>query len=1018
MTRLPHNAQKAMSRLFGLVLALLSFAAPSLRGAELPMRGYFFEKYTVERGLPQNTVDALLQTRDGYLWIVTPFGLARFDGVSFKTFTSGNTPGLREQMFTSLAEDNNGVLWAGTRDGLLRYENGMFELIGEAQGLPHRRVDAICKRRAGGVWVASDEGLAYADGRKVTGVTTNRSVSSVFEDSHGGVWFSVERVIFRFEPVKGRVEKVPVKVTSGRIACFWEDGNGSVWFGTKDGLHRWHDGAIEKFDTRERVQCIMGDAVTGGLWVGIDGNEGLHLFQNGEWLSAAPPSLSPLRQVRRCLTDAEGNFWFGTEADGLLRLRRPRLQTFGKEDGLLRERIWSVSSSGSGGVWVGSLQGFSRIKDGKVTSFPTPEEWPESTVRSVLEDQSGQLWLGEHSHGVYKFQNRWVQAFTPPGVMKALYEDRHGAIWVGTSQGMGRIRGDETRFYTTEDGLSFRDVRAFLEDRNGTLWIATYGGGINVFSNGVFRVVGGFSSAKAWVFHEDADGVIWVGTDTGLNRYERGRVFVFTQKHGLFDDFVNHLVEDNAGMFWISCNRGVYRVSRKELNEVAAGRARTVNHVAYGEADGMVTSETNGEYQPAGCKTIDGSIWFPTQRGVVVIDPKTVYRNELAPPVIIEQVIANDRVIFGPQEEVKPAQADSDQPKEKTLKATRIAAGQGRVLEIRYTANSFVDPAKMRFKYRLVGYDSEWHDAGTTRVAFYTNLRPKRYQFEVKACNNHGYWNEAGAKFPFVVEPHFYQTWPFYGLCVAGFIFSAAGVQTYRLRVQRKMLGLEQQAALQRERARIAQDMHDDVGANLTRIAILSELAKEQCDNVSELRSTAETISDMARKVIDNISEIVWVTNPRNDSLDNLAAYLRGYAAEFFDSTPVNCRIEFPETIPALAVKGELRRDIMLVFKEALNNVARHSGANEVAVVLDLQERDDRKVCLTIGVYDNGKGLADRESGPSHNGLYNMQERIARRGGIVKIESTPGMGTRVELSLDLVANGDHRHTTLLLLSGD
>jgi ligand-binding sensor domain-containing protein/signal transduction histidine kinase len=990
------------------------------------MRGYYFEKYTVEKGLPQNTVDALLQTRDGYLWIVTPFGLARFDGVSFKTFTAGNTAGLHEDMFTSLAEDTEGVLWAGTRDGLLRYANNAFELIVRDHGLPDSRINALCARRTGGVWVGTDNGLAYVDGRRATAITTSESLRTVFEDSHGRVWFAVDNAIYRFDPTANNIEKIQDKIVRG--SCFCECKDGSIWIGTRDGLYRWQEGKLARFvpddrggtneKARIRVECLMNDPVSGGLWVGLGADRGLHLFKDGEWFSAMRPNWPALQRVRRCLIDAEDNLWFGTETDGLVRMRRPRLQTFSTEDGLPGDCIWSVCSSRDGGVWVGGAEGFGRIKDGRVSSFPLPELWTEPLVRSVLEERSGRLWIGGHTHRICAFEDRLLDPVRMPGLVKALYEDRSGTLWVGTSQGIARVKDGRIHYYSTEDGLSYRDVRAFLEDRNGTLWIGTAGGGVNVFSNGVFRVLDGFSSRKAWSFHEDADGVMWVGTDTGLNRWEHGRVFVFTRKHGLFDDFVNHFVEDDSGMFWISCNRGIYRVSRKGLNDVAAGRAGTVNYVAYGEADGMVTSETNGENQPAGCKAIDGTIWFPTQRGVVVIDPKNVYRNELPPPVIVEQVIANDRAVLGPEPEVKPAQPGENRPVQRKILPIRLAPGEGRVLEIRYTANSFVDPAKMRFKRRLIGYDSEWHDAGATRVVFYTNLRPGHYQFEVSACNNHGYWNERGERFDFVVEPHFYQTWPFYGLCIAGFVLSATGIQAYRLRVQRKLLGLEQQAALQRERARIAQDMHDDVGANLTKIAILSELAKGQCNDIAQLRSTAETISETARKVIDNISEIVWVTNPRNDRLDNLAGYLRGYAAEFFESTPVICRFEFQESIPPVTVKGELRRDVMLVIKEALNNVVKHSGATEVTVVLQVENTEEQKLRLTISISDNGKGLKTRLWGPSHNGLYNIRDRITRRGGRVRIEPSAGHGTRVELSVELENDIMGKPTTLLLLPGD
>jgi ligand-binding sensor domain-containing protein len=332
------------------------------------MRGYYVENFRAERGLPQNTVRALLQTRDGYLWIVTPFGLARFDGVAFKAFTSGNTPGLREDMFTSLAQDSDGVLWAGTRDGLLRYENGAFQRLEVSHGLPSSRVDAVCARRAGGIWVGTHQGVAYVHGGRAIPVTSHGGIDAVFEDSSGSVWFGVNLSVYRFVPSSGAVETIYSKTIVGRSTCFWEESSGAIWFGSRDGLYRWHNDVLERKDQRA-VECVMGDAMTGGLWAGFGAGAGLHLLKDGEWHAAAHPNWAALRSVRSCLTDAEGNLWLGTENDGLLRLRAPRLQSFGKEDGLVDDCLWTVSSSRNGGVWVGGEDGYGKIENGHASSL-------------------------------------------------------------------------------------------------------------------------------------------------------------------------------------------------------------------------------------------------------------------------------------------------------------------------------------------------------------------------------------------------------------------------------------------------------------------------------------------------------------------------------------------------------------------------------------------------------------------------------------------------------------------------
>jgi ligand-binding sensor domain-containing protein/signal transduction histidine kinase len=990
-----------------------------LSANELSMRGYYLESYSAEDGLPQNTVTDLLQTRDGYLWIVTPFGLSRFDGVYFKTFTPGNTPGLHENMFTSLAEDEHGVMWAGTRDGLLRYQNGTFEQLGTSNGLPHTRVDGLCRRRKGGIWAATSEGIAHVSGRRATNVVAINSIRSVFEDSTGRLWFAGTPGVYMWNNETGQSERIlsPGRPHQTRASAFCEDRSGAIWFGTKYGLYRWRDGKLDHFslygeelplrmEEDRAVRGIIEGANPGELWVALDGVEGLYQFCNEQWYKADSPEWPVLRRVRLCLQDVEGNLWLGTDTHGLLRLRLPRLEVFGKEQGLFNDCIWSVTVSSRGGIWAGGEEGFSRIRStGHAMSISPPEHWSDATIRSVFESKSGGLLLGDHLYGLYRYQNGKfdVTHMPPQHYTKTVYEDRSGTVWVGTQLGMARIRGREKRHYTTSDGLPHGDVRAFFEDRRGQLWIGTYGGGACILTNEAFQSIRGLSSHKAWSFHEDADGVMWIGTAAGLNRYENGKVFAFTRKHGLFDDLVNHVVEDDEGMFWISCNRGIYRVNRKELNEVAAGRQDPVGHVAYGEADGMLTSETNGEYQPAGCKSIDGRIWFPTQRGIVVIDPKTVYRNELAPHVIIEQVISKSGTVFGASPKVVPAPIENKPEPKPTKKTYRLKPGEADVLEIRFTANSFVEPSKVQFKHRLRlgGHDSKWTVPHNSRVAHYTNLRPGSYRFQVVACNNHGYWNEHGDAFSFIVEPRFHETWPFYGLCALGLFTGAAGVQAVRLRLQRKMLRLEQQEALQRERERIAKDMHDDLGANLTRIAILSEVTNRQAENPNQVRTTAKTISETARKVVDNISEIVWLTNPKNDTLDSLAGYLRAYAAEFFDLSPVSCRLDFPETVPSLSVPGDLRRDILLAFKEALNNVARHSEAQVVAITLAVPPEGQN---IVVTVTDDGKGLSEDRVNATNNGLRNMRERLARRGGGVEITSASGRGACVKISALLAAN--------------
>jgi signal transduction histidine kinase len=470
----------------------------------------------------------------------------------------------------------------------------------------------------------------------------------------------------------------------------------------------------------------------------------------------------------------------------------------------------------------------------------------------------------------------------------------------------------------------------------------------------------------------------------------------------LGENVVNNIQEDEFGCLWLSGLRGVYCVPRQQLNEVAAGQRATVECIAYGEADGMLNSECNGgDNQPAGCKDDQGRIWFPTAQGVVMIDPKAMQRTESPPPVVIEQVRANGVVVFGDGIDSKSKGQSLKAKAERGLVPNyrpsviryRLAPGQGRVLEIHYTANSMAAPERVVFKYRLDGYDREWQwDDQNRRVAFYTNLRPGDYTFRVTARGPHGTWNTQGEQFAFHVAPHFYETWPFYGLCAALLIGAAAGVQTYRLRWQHRALRAQQVTALAEERARIARDLHDDLGASLTGLALQIEAAQRRGHAEA---GQLEGLAGETRSLAHELRELAWTTNPRCDNTGSLVAFIGELTERFCQAAGLECRLDLPAGESSGEVAARVRHELLAVVKESLANVAKHAGAHKVTVGLAMNDGQ-----LNLTVKDDGRGF-DPARASAGSGLQNLRERVQQVGGALTVATKPGVGTTVTTTVPL-----------------
>jgi ligand-binding sensor domain-containing protein/signal transduction histidine kinase len=939
---------------------------------------YGHDVWQVEDGLPQNTVKVIRQTRDGYLWLGTEEGLVRFDGVRFAVFDSTSVPEMRISFVTSLLEDAAGTLWIGTNGGgLLSYRGGRFAAYGLADK-PALQVSALASAGPEGPWLAAgDVGLLQMKaGTLVRRPGNDRlPLSEVFvlhRDRQGTLWIGTRsNGLVSIRDGEARQYTVRNGLSDDHVWALADGADGSVWVGTDKGLsHLAHDGAITNTILDESVRAILEDR-HGNLWVGSN-DRGLRRLRDGQWLRFGTADGLSNDTVWALYEDREGSLWVGTNGGGLNRFRDGALTAIGTQEGLSSELIRSVYQHPDGALWIGTKGGgANRIKDGKITVLTPGSGLSEDTVVSFSADRDGALWLGTVRGGLNRWKDGKVTVYRkadglPDDSVFALLGRADGSLWIGhRGGGLSRLLDGKFTHYGEPEGLHNPYVWTIVEGKDGTLWIGA-SGGLYAHDAGGIRLV--IPDISPHAIHVDAEGVVWAGTTTdGLYRYKDGRPTAFTVRQGLFDNRVSGILEDAHGNLWMSCNKGIFSVSKRQLADVAEGRMPTVVSVPYDTADGMRSRECG---YGSSWKTTDGRLCFPTIRGVVIVDPENLQKNALPPPVVIEEVVGNGRSLS-----VEPG------------RPLELPPGEGR-LHFRYTALSLRAPKKVRFAYRLDGLEDNWVEAGPTREATYANLRPSRYTFRVRACNNDGVWNESGASVRLHLQPHFYQTGWFYGLCVAGIAF--AGWQGHRFRLRRVI-------EMERVRTRIASDLHDDVGSGLSQIALLTGVARTQLDQDGARASDSLTqIAGTAEGLVDSMSDIVWAMNPGKDHMEDLVHRMRRFASDVLGARDIALDFRVDGLQPALAVTPDFRRHVYLIFKESVNNAAKHSGCGRVAVALTVMDHH-----LRLEIKDDGKGFASAPSGDGY-GLETLTRRARDLGGWLTIASRPDEGTAVTAQLPLV----------------
>jgi ligand-binding sensor domain-containing protein len=736
-------------------------------------------------GLPQIRIRAIIQTRDGYLWLGTGNGLVRFDGVNFMTFDV-HSGSLKDNEIGGLVEGDDGALWIGTYGGgLTRYKDGQFTTFTTADGLPDNSVRKLDKDRAGNIWMATPKGVGCFSKGKFTAFSTRDGLAGDFIASIGaqcprGILAVTDGRLCRL--VEGRfiTETGALEAVDGRIDSMVCGRDDSVWMTLENSrIKNWKNGRMTTYTQADfknnRPGAIYEDAQT-NVWIAT--RDGLVRFHAGRFEALTTPAArAKLGVVESICADREGDLWLGTEANGLVRLRVVAARILTAEDGLAETSTRCVYRDRRGDIWVGCYLGFSRLRQGAITAVKQLDGNTVPTVTSICEDLRGRVWIACGGHLLIQDKEQfaplpgWTNVFD----IKVISCDRRGDMWVGTDgDGLFRFSNGQMTAYRTRDGLMNNQIRAIYEDRRGVIWVGTTTG-LSRFQDGNFTNYSardGLSNSRIMCLCEDTNGNLWAGTRSGISRLRDGHFSNLSQTEGLPDNYVFNLLDDGHGRFWLSSGKGLSHLDQAELNAVADGRKTRVEPVVLGYRDGVRNASLVAGTQPNACVGDHGRLLFCSLNGLVEVSPIEGQPNLLPPPVFLQQVLINHK-----------RQSVEAEP--------RLQPGSCE-LEIHYAALSYVAPEKVLFKYQLEGLDTDWVEAGQRRFANYAHLPPGTYRFHVIACNNDGLWNTRGAVYSFRVPPRFYQTAWFPVLVLALLAGLAGGGYAWQMRrLQRREAELQ-----------------------------------------------------------------------------------------------------------------------------------------------------------------------------------------------------------------------------------